>query len=74
MLSEPQLFRVNLSICNEAAVVADEGLKLAAQVITLNPVDHESTVTGSCCYAVICVDEVKVVADVFPAFDQVIIG
>lgn len=69
MLSEPQLFRVDLRICDKAAVVANQGFELAAQVVTLDPVDHETAVTGSRCYAVVCVDEVKVVVDIFPTFD-----
>ena len=69
MLRDPQLFRIDLRVCNEASVMTDQGFELAAQVITLDPVNHESTVTGSRCYAVVCVDKVEVVTDVFPTFD-----
>jgi hypothetical protein len=39
----------------------------------LDPVDHETTVTGACGDTIVCVDVVEVVVNVIPALDKVVI-
>ena len=73
VLNEPQLFGGHLGIGHEGTVVADQGLELAAKIASLDPVDHETSVTGSSGNTIVGVDKVKVVADVFPALDEVVV-
>lgn len=73
MLHEPQLLGGDLRIGHEGAVVGDQGLELATEIASLDPVDHESSEAGSSGNSVVGVDEVKVVADVFPALDEVVV-
>lgn len=54
--------------------MADQGLELAAQIAALDPVDHEATVAGTGGDTVVGVNEVEVLVDVFPAFDEVFVG
>lgn len=73
MLNEPKFFRGYLGICNKCSVVADKCLELSAQGIALDPVDHEAAIAGTGSNAVVGVNEVKVVVDILPALDQVIV-
>lgn len=54
--------------------MADQGLELAAQIAALDPVDHEATIAGTGGDTVVGVNEVEVLVDVFPAFDEVFVG
>jgi hypothetical protein len=54
--------------------VADQGLEFPAERATLDPVDHETAVAGACGDAVVGVDVVEVLVDVFPAFDEIVVG
>jgi len=73
MLNEPKLLGRDLCIGNERSIVADQGLEFATQRVTLNPVDHESTITGASSDAAIGINEVKVVADILPTLHQVVV-
>lgn len=46
-------------------------LELASQLASLDPVDHEAAVAGAGGDALRGVHVVKVIADVFPGFDEV---
>lgn len=73
MLHEPQFLSRDLCIGHKCAVVAGECLELAAERITLDPVDHETTVAGASCNAAIGINKVEVVPDILPTFDQVVV-
>lgn len=51
-----------------------KSLELAAERVTLNPIDHETAETGTGRYAVVRVDVGDIIADIFPAFDEVDVG
>ena len=73
MFHEPQLFGTDLGLGDKGAVVGDQRLELAPKIVALNPVDHESTVTGSSSNAVLGVDIGEVFFDVLPALNQIIV-
>lgn len=74
MFNKPQLLGGNLRIGYKGTVVADKSLELPTERVALDPVDHEATVTGSSSNTIVCVDEIEVVAHVFPALDKIIVG
>lgn len=69
VLSEPQLLSGHHIIHDERPVVCDYRLELATQRVPLDPVHHVAAEAGTGGDAVIGVDVVEVVADIFPAFD-----
>lgn len=69
MLHEPKLFRCYLRICDKGSIVADKCFEFTTQRVALDPVDHEATIASAGSHAVVGVDEVKVVTDIFPALD-----
>jgi hypothetical protein len=73
VFNEPKLFSRDLCIGNEGSIMADQCLEFAAQGVTLNPVDHETTITGTSRNTTIGINEVEVVADILPALHQVIV-
>lgn len=73
MLNEPELFGGDLCIGNEGSIVAHQCLEFTTQRVTLDPVDHEPTITGARCHTAIGINEVEVIADVFPTLDQVVV-
>ena len=72
-LHEPQFLRGDLGVCHEGTVVRDERLEFSAQVAALDPVYHESAEAGAGGDSARGVDVVEIVADVFPAFDEVFV-
>lgn len=74
MFDKPQLFSGDLRIGHKGAIVADECLELPTQWVTLDPVDHEATITGSSSNTIIGINEVKVITHVFPALDEIVVG
>lgn len=54
--------------------MADQRFELSPQGIPLDPIDHETAVAGTRCDAVVCVDVIEVIPDIFPALDQVVVG
>lgn len=52
----------------------NQGLELAAERVPLDPVDHEATEARAGGDAVVGIDVGDVVADVFPALDEVDVG
>lgn len=73
MLHEPQFLRRDLCVSHKCAIVAGQRLELAAQRITLDPVDHEATVAGASCHAAIGINKVEVIPDILPTLDQVVV-
>ena len=73
MFHEEELFSGDLCGTDEGSVMGNHGLEFSAQILTLDPVDHEATETGTGSNAVLNVDVIEVVADVFPAFDEILV-
>lgn len=73
MFDEPELLSGDLRISNESSIVADQCLEFTTQRVSLDPIDHEATITGASCHAAVGVNEVEVIADILPALDQIIV-
>jgi hypothetical protein len=74
MLSKPELFSGDLGISHKGSIMGDKCLELPSQRVTLDPIHHETSITGTRSDTVVCVDEVKVVSDILPGLDQIIVG
>jgi hypothetical protein len=74
MLDEPKLFTRYLSIRYKCPIVSDKCLKLPSQGVALDPIHHETAVTGTRSNTIVGVDEVKVFSDILPGLDQIIVG
>lgn len=73
-LHEPKFFSRDLGIRHKCSIVGDKSLELAAQRTALNPVDHKATVASTGSNAVVGIDKVKVISDVFPSLHKVFVG
>lgn len=74
MLGEPELIGGNLRIRNKGSVVGDNGFELSSKRVTLDPVHHETSITGTRSHAIFRVNEVKLVSDILPGLDQIVVG
>lgn len=73
MFDKPQLVSRHLCICYKGSIMSNKRFELPTKRVPLDPVDHEATIAGAGSNAVIRVDEVKVVVNVLPAFDEIVI-
>lgn len=73
VFNEEELVSSDLGGSNEGTVVGDEGLELASEVMSLDPVDHETTEGGTGSNTVVSVNVLDVVADMFPDLDKILV-
>ena len=69
MLNEPKLLGRDLCIGNKGSIMANQCLELTTQWVSLDPVDHETTIAGACSHTTVGIDKVEVIADVLPALN-----
>lgn len=74
MLRKPELVSRDLGIRHKGSIVGDECLKLPSKRVALDPIHHEASITGTRGNTIVGVDEVKVVSDILPSLDQIIVG
>ncbi|EZF78110.1 hypothetical protein H105_00740 [Trichophyton soudanense CBS 452.61] len=73
VFNEEELVSSDLGGSNEGTVMGDEGLELASEVLSLDPVDHETTEGGTGSNTVVSVNVLDVVVDVFPDLDKILV-